>query len=242
VALAPLGQALPETRRRGVGGQRRGADRLAEERRDGSRPGLLQGPVEGHERLLAGRVEAPGARRDVQVVGEVGAERSLQPRPAGQRQGLHRGTVVGLGGRDHLPPIRLATLHVVAAGQLDGHLDGVGPARHEADAREPLGCDLDELPRQALLGGVGEPLVVHEGQTLGLGPGGRDDVPATVPEGRRHGAAAHGVEIPAPGRVLHPDSLTTNDDRVAPIELQGQHAGPAAVDHRPEITSRSAPP
>ena len=77
----------------------------------------------------------------------------------------------------------------------------------------PSGATADQLAGQLLLGRIREPFVVHVGEPFGLGPGGGGDVAAAVAERRRHRPAAHRVQVPAPGRVLHPDSLATNDDR-----------------------------
>ncbi len=96
VPLASLGQSVPEADRRGVSGERRPADRLAEERGDVARAHLLECLVERLEGSLAGGVETPGARRDVQVLGQVGHERAVHPRTTGQREGLHRGAVIRL--------------------------------------------------------------------------------------------------------------------------------------------------
>ncbi len=65
VALAALGKPLPEALGRHVGRQRGRADHFGKERSHVLRAGLLECRVERCERLLAGRVKAPRARRDV---------------------------------------------------------------------------------------------------------------------------------------------------------------------------------
>src|SRR5437016_9785315 len=67
VSLAAFGEAFPESLRRRVRGERGRADGLAEVRRDCLRARRLERAVQSLERLLAGGVEAPGARRDVEV-------------------------------------------------------------------------------------------------------------------------------------------------------------------------------
>ena len=163
---------------------------------------------------------------------EVRAERPLQAGAAGQREGLHGRPVIGLGRRDHLPAPRFSALDVVAPRQLHGHLVGVRAAGHEAGAREPRRGHRHQLSGQLLLGWVGEPFVVDVPETLGLGLSGGDDVPAPVPERGGHRSSAHGVEVPPARRVLHPDPLAADDDRVAVIELQWEHVGPVAGDQR----------
>src|SRR5581483_8221172 len=113
--------------------------------RDRVRPGRLEGGVEGVQGGASRRVEPPRAWRDVQVACEVRTERPPQPRPAGEGEGLHGGTVIGLGGGDHLPALGLAALDVVAAGELDRQLVRVGPAYGEANPREAGRGDRDEL-------------------------------------------------------------------------------------------------
>ncbi len=232
VAVAPLGQALPETLGRRVRGEGGGADRLAEVRRHVLRPGGLERAVERVQGGLARGVEPPRARRNVRVLAQVGAERSLQPGPPRERERLHRRPVVGLGGRDHLPPLRLAALHVVAAGQLDRHLVRVRAARDEPDPAESLRRDLHQLAGQLLLRRVGEPFVVHVGEPVGLGLRGGGDVLPAVAERRRHRAAAHGVQVAAPRVVLDPCALAPHRDGVPDLELQGQDVRFAALDHR----------
>ena len=236
VAVAPLGEPFPEPNGRRVAGERGGADRLAEVRGDVLRTRLLQRPIQRLERRLAGRVEAPRARRDVQVFRQIGTERTVHPGPTGQRERLHRRAVVRLRGRDHLPPVRVAALDVIAARDLDRHLVRVGAAHREPRAGEPLGSDADELLGEALLRRVREALVVHEGERLGLRPSRGDDVAPAVAEGRGHRAAAHRVEVPAAGRVLDPDAVAAHGDRHRPPELQA--GGRASGRSR----SPSAPP
>src|SRR5207244_3807176 len=101
-------------------------DRLAEEGRNGAGAGLLERGVERVEGGLPSLIEAPRARRDVEMVRQVRAEGSVEAGAARERQRLHRRTVVGLGGRDHLPTLGFPALDVVAPRELDGHLDGVG--------------------------------------------------------------------------------------------------------------------
>jgi hypothetical protein len=80
VLRAPLVQPAPERFRRRVGGQRRCAHGLAEERRDRLRPGLVEESVESSQRGLAGGVEPPRRRLEVQVVREVRGVRLLSVR------------------------------------------------------------------------------------------------------------------------------------------------------------------
>src|SRR4029450_496703 len=60
------------------------------------------------------------------------------PGPPGGGERLHRRSVVGLRERDDLPALRLATLDVVAARELDRGLGGGGPARGALRAGGPL--------------------------------------------------------------------------------------------------------
>ena len=232
VAIASLRESLPEPDGRRVARERGGADRLAEVRGDVLRTRLLQRPVQRLEGGLAGRVEAPRARRDVQVLRQVGTERTVHPGPTGERERLHRRAVVRLRGRDHLPAIDVAALDVVAAGDLDRHLVRVGAAHGEPRAGEPLGRDADELLGEPLLRRVREAFVVDERERLGLRSRGGDDVAPSVTEGRGHRAAAHRVEVPAAGRVLDPDAVAAHGDRHRPPELQGEDVRAVALDRR----------
>ena len=157
---------------RGVRGKRCGADGLAEERRHVAGAGFLERLIQRLERRLAGRVEAPGARRDVQVAGQVRLEGADAAGSTGERERLHRRAVIRLSRRDHLPALALPALDVIAAGELDGHLVGVGPAGREAHAGEPFGRHLDQLARESLLGRVRESFVVHEREGVRLRPSG----------------------------------------------------------------------
>ena len=232
MAIASFGEALPEARGRRVGREGGGADRFAEERGDVPGTCLVQRTVERLERRLAGRVEPPRARRDVQVLRQIGTERPVQPRPPGQREGLHRRAVVRLRRRDHLPSIGLASLDVVAPRDLDRHLVGVGAAHGEPRPREAFRRHRDELLRETLLRGIREALVVHEGELFRLGPRRGDDVLPAVPEGRGHRATAHRVQVPAARRVLDPDAVASDDHGHLATELQREHMRPVASDRR----------
>ena len=98
VPLAALRQAPPEEVGRRVGRQRRSTDGLTEIQRDRLWSRGFQGAVKRVERLLPGGIEAPGARRDMRVARQVRFEWPLQSRPAGQGQGRHRRSVIGLCG------------------------------------------------------------------------------------------------------------------------------------------------
>ena len=95
-SVATFRQAFPEPIRRDMAGQRGAADGLAEDRGDGLGSRRGEDLVEIVESALAGRVEAPAARRQVQVGRQVVAVRALQGGPAAQRQGAHGRPVVGL--------------------------------------------------------------------------------------------------------------------------------------------------
>ena len=168
VLLAPLGQAMPEPIGWRVGGQRGGADRLAEERGDRARPAVLDEAIELLQRGLAARVGSPRARRDVQMIGEVRRVRLLQGAPAGEREGAHRRAVIRLRRRDHAPALGLAPVHVVDPGQLQGRLVRLGPARDEPHARHLGRDDLEHAVGQPLLRLAGEVVVVEVGDALGL--------------------------------------------------------------------------
>jgi hypothetical protein len=155
----------------------------------------------------------------MQVPREVRSERAVQPGPAGQRERLHRGAVIRLRRGDHLPAIRVAALDVVAAGELDGHLVGVGAAGREARPGESLRRHVDQLPCETLLCRIRESLVVNVRQCFGLGAGGGDDVGAAMPERRGHRAAAHRIQISAAGAILDPHPVAANDDRHRATEL-----------------------
>src|SRR6267378_6455029 len=77
VLLAPLGQAMPEPIRWGVGRQGGAADRLAEERGNAVRASFLDSLVQLIQRRLAGWIESPGRRLNVQVCGHVPRVRIL---------------------------------------------------------------------------------------------------------------------------------------------------------------------
>ena len=232
MALTALREALPEPSRRGIGRQGCGADRFADERGDLSRTGLIQCAIQGLERRFPGRIETPGARWDVEVAGEVRAEGSVEPGSSREREGLHRRPVIRLRRRDNLPSVPVASFDVIAPRELDCHLDGVRSGNRELHATEPPRRHRDELVRQALLERVGEPLVVHVGQLLGLGPSGGDDVAPAVPQRRRHRPAAHRVQIPTTGSVLDPDALATGDDRHGAPQLEREHVRSIALDGR----------
>ena len=167
-------------------------------------PGVRERRVERREGLLAGRVEPPARGRDVQVVGEIGPERTVQPGAAGQSQGRHRRPVVGLGGRDHLPAIGLAALDVEAPRQPQGGLVRLGAAGDELDAREVAGGKGGQLGGQLLLRRVGEALVVderHPSRLLG----------SRRPRGRASGAPAWPPSIRRsshPGTARRPRART----------------------------------
>ena len=239
MALAPLRQSLPEAARRCVGGKRCRADRLAEKDRDVLGAHLVERRVQRRERRVTGRVEASGRGWDMRVPRQVRPEGSLEARPAGKRERLHRRPVVGLRRRDHLPPLRLAALDVVAARQHERHLVGLRAARDELGVGETLGGDGHELARQALLERVRQPLVVDVGEALCLAARRLDDIVAAPPQHLRHRAAAHGVQVAAARRVLEPHPLGADDHRVAPIELRREHFRRPAVhecfrhDHAP---------
>ena len=55
--------------------------------------------------------------------------------------------------------------------------------RGELDSAEPFGGNRDQLVGEMLLERVGEPLVVHVGELLGLGASGCDDVVPAVAQG-----------------------------------------------------------
>ena len=160
---------------------------------------------------------------------EVRAEGPVQPGSPREREGLHGRAVIGLRRRDHLPAVVLASLDVIRARELDGHLDGVRTRDRELHPAEPLGGNRDQLVGQTLLERVGEPFVVDEGELLALGAGRLDDVAPAVPERRRHRAAAHRVQIAAPVHVLHPGANAPDDHRVGDLELEGQDAHPDQV-------------
>ena len=155
------------------------------------------------------------------MLGQIGTEWTVQPGPSRQRQGLHRWAVVRLGGRDHLPSVHVASLDVIAAGDLDRHLVRVCAADRESRAGEPLGRDADELLGQALLRGIGEALVVDERELLGLGPSSGDDVASAVAQGRRHRAAAHSIEVSAAVCVLDPDAVAPDERPASPDRTPG---------------------
>jgi malate dehydrogenase (oxaloacetate-decarboxylating)(NADP+) len=90
--------------------------------------------------------------------------------------------VIRLRRRDHLPAIALASLDVIAPGELDRHLDGVRSGDRELHATEPVRSDRDQLVRQTFLEWVREPFVVRVGELLGLDAGGLDDVAPAVAE------------------------------------------------------------
>ena len=199
VAFASFGQPFPEAGRRGVRRQGGRADRLAEIRRHGPRPAaVFQRAVQGGERLLAGRIEAGRAGRNVRDGRQVRSERPVQPRTSRQRERRHRRPVVGLGGGYDAPALLVAALDVVAAGEAQGRLVGLGATGDEGGAREALGGQRHELVREPLLGRIREPLVVDEADQLGLSAGRFDDVLATVSERPGHRAAAHRVEVALP--------------------------------------------
>ena len=232
VPLPPLGQPLPEPGGRRVGGQGGGADRLAEESRNVLRAGLLQGLVEGVERLLAGGVETPGGGGDVSVAAQIRAEGAVQPRPSGQRQGGHGGTVVGLGRGDDLPPPPLSPGGVVGAGGPDHGFVGFRAPGYETHPRQAGRSQRGQLGGQCFLPGVGEPFVVQAGDAAGLLPGGFDQVAAAVAQAGGHGTAAHSVQVALARGILHPGALTGGDDPVRPGQLEMEHGCFAGGDKR----------
>ena len=163
---------------------------------------------------------------------EVRAEGPVQPGSPREREGFHGRAVIGLRRRDHLPSVVLASLDVIRARELDGHLDGVRAGDREPHPAEPLGGNRDQLVGQTLLERVGEPFVVHEREPLGLGAGSPDDVAPAVPERRRHRAAAHRVQVPTSSCVLDPDALATHDDRHRSPQLEWKHVRSVALDGR----------
>ena len=78
VLRAPLGQPAPERFRRRVGGQRRCAHGLAEERRDRLRPGLVEESVE----LVAARLRPSGRTATSMARGAGGARGTGRTAPA----------------------------------------------------------------------------------------------------------------------------------------------------------------
>ena len=187
------------------------------------------------EGLLAGRVEPPARGRDVEVIGEIGPERAVQPGAAGQRQGRHRRPVVGLGRGDHLPAIGLAALDVEAPRQPQGGLVRLGAAGDELDERTVAGGKGGQLCGQLLLRRVGEALIVDERHPSRLlARGGREVGP---PEAQRgcHRSPAHRIQIPLTVRALEPDAVAGNDQRVAAIELERQDAGLTRRDDRRQL-------
>ena len=175
------------------------------------------------------------------MLGQVRPERAVHPRPSGQCERLHCGSVVRLGRGDDLPPFRLPAFHVVAPGELHGELVRVGPRDREFHAREPLRRDVDELAREALLRRIGEPFVVRERERLGLLAGRRNDVAAAEPEGRGHRATTHPVEETATADVLDPHAVTACDDGHRSPELEGEHTRPIAPDGCLRDPSTSSP-
>ena len=197
-----------------------------------SGPRLLDQAVELGERCAPGRVEPVRARRDVEDVREVGAERAVEARPSCQPERGDGGAVVGLGGRDEAPAAGLAALHVVAPRQAQCRLVRLGPAGDEVRPREPLGRDVDQLAGEPLLRRVREALVVDEREPGRLVACGLEEVGAPVAERRRHRAAAHRVEVPRPGGVLEPDAAAADGDGIPPVELRGEEPGVVAADGR----------
>ncbi len=159
-------------------------------------------------------------------------ERTLETWSSGQGQRGHRRAVIGLGWGDDLPPLRLAAIDVVSARDLHCHLIGFGAARDESNTREAVRGKARELPSEVLLGRVGEPFVVYVSKLFSLRPRHRDDVSPPMAECCGHRAAAHGVEVAPARSVLHPDAIASNEDRIAPAELQRQDVRRLAYDHR----------
>ena len=235
VLVAALGKPLPEAVRRRVGGKGRRADRLAVEGRHRARAGLRERRVERREGLLTGRVEPPARGRDVEVIGEIGPERTVQPGAAGQSQGRHRRPVVGLGRGDHLPAIGLAALDVEAPRQPQGGLVRLGAAGDELDAREVAGGKGGQLGGQLLLRRVGEALVVDERHPSRLLARGGREVGPPEPQRGCHRSPAHRIQIPLTVRALEPDAVAGDDQRVAAIELERQDAGLTRRDDRRQL-------
>ena len=246
VLLAALGEPVPEAVGWGVGGQRGGADRLAEERRHRVRAGLFQRSVELFQRFLSGRIEARGRRRDMQVVRHVLGVRMLQrASPSAQRERAERRAVVRLRRRDHTPPPALAAIDVIGARETDCGLIGLRPARRELDPGH-LGDQPDHAVGQFLLRPVGEVVVVEIRDLLGLSGRRLCDLAHSVAQARNHGATRGSVEDALAVGGFEPYSLAALDVWVGEVEESRKDTGLVSADSRlhsiPPLLPHAAPP
>src|SRR5207244_1806635 len=95
---------------------------FAEEGGDRSRSRLVEESVQLPQRGLAGRIEPPRRRLEVQMFRQVRGVRLLKRATAAQGERSHRGAVVGLCGGDHPPAVRLTALHVVEPPELPSRI------------------------------------------------------------------------------------------------------------------------
>ena len=190
--------------------------------------------VEGVQSGPSGRVEPRGGRRDMEVLDQVGTERSLEGGAAGEGHRGHGAAVVGLGRGDDAPSPVIPAVHVVLAGQTESGLVGLGTAAQEADLGHLRG-DLHQTSRQLFLGTVGEVVGVVVGDVAHGGLRGVWDLAHPVTETGRHRPAGDGVEDAPTSGGVQPHALAPVDTRIGPIEELGEDTGGGGVDGHPAI-------
>jgi hypothetical protein len=225
LSLAPLGEPLPKSLRRRITGERRGRDRLADEGCDGV-SGPLQDAVKLGEGVLASLVEA---RRDVEVVREVGAVGMPQPVAARERKGPEGRAVVGLRRRDD-PPAPVSALGMEGAHEADRHLVRLRAARDEARSLHLGSGHVQNAPRELLLPLVRELVVVDVGEPLGLPCRSLREVEAAVAEASDHCAASASVQDLAAVGAIEADALAAVDVRIGPVQVAREDAGLVGAD------------